>query len=223
MTDPHRQAAIAYVDALVRETGLDLTNLARKAGVSSTTLTRFRNDPHYRNSLSGRTLKKLSDVTTIPLPASLGGAGAERSGFGAATGDASRSTGAIPRDLPVLGRPRGAQDSYCFVEDEARSYIERPWFLFGQPDAYAVYINESSMEPVLRQGHLVYVAPAIPPSSGDDVVVQLSDGNGLIKRLRQRTSKRLILEQFNPKKQTEVDIERVRSIDLVVATLRNRI
>ena len=47
MIDPHRDAAIAYVDMLVRETGLDLTNLARRAGVSSTTLTRFHNDPRY--------------------------------------------------------------------------------------------------------------------------------------------------------------------------------
>jgi transcriptional regulator with XRE-family HTH domain len=73
MRDAHREATVAYVDHLVKTTGLDLTNLARRSGVSSTTLTRFRNDPLYTNSLSARTLKKLSDATGVPLPPELGG------------------------------------------------------------------------------------------------------------------------------------------------------
>src|SRR5215813_14147661 len=97
MMDPHRDAAIAYVDMLVRETGLDLTNLARRAGVSSTTLTRFHNDPHYTNSLSARTLKKLSDVTGIPLPASLGGALGGNAGANPLLSAGMLNTHAVPQ------------------------------------------------------------------------------------------------------------------------------
>src|SRR5690349_8457032 len=113
MTDLHRDAAIAYVDALMRETGLDLTNLARRAGVSSTTLTRFHNDPRYNNSLSARTLKKLRDVTGVPMPPSLGGAP-----NGAAAPAGALNTQAVPqpgpRDLPVVGHARGGQEGYFF-------------------------------------------------------------------------------------------------------------
>src|SRR5690348_9495009 len=135
MADLHRDAAIAYVDALVRETGLDLTNLARRAGVSSTTLTRFHNDPRYTNSLSARTLKKLSDVTGVPLPPNLGGAAAS-----GPLANGSLSAQAVPqpgpRDLPVVGHARGGQEGYFFDNGLVESYVERPWFLLGQSNAY---------------------------------------------------------------------------------------
>jgi phage repressor protein C with HTH and peptisase S24 domain len=220
MADLHRDAAIAYVDALVRETGLDLTNLARRAGVSSTTLTRFHNDPGYTNSLSARTLKKLSDATGIPLPASLGGAYGAFAAAGAVNGVAIPQAG--PRDLPVVGHARGGQEGYFFDNGLIQSYAERPWFLLGQPSAYAVYVNDGSMEPALRHGQLVYVSPAVPPTPGDDVVVQLTDGQGLIKRLQRRTAKHLVLEQFNPEKRLEIPVGTVRSVHLVVAVLKVR-
>ena len=219
MADLHRDAAIAYVDALVRETGLDLTNLARRAGVSSTTLTRFHNDPGYTNSLSARTLKKLSDATGIPLPASLGGAAATALSAGVNGFEIPRSG---PRDLPVVGHARGGQEGYFFDNGLIQSYAERPWFLLGQSGAYAVYVNDGSMEPALRHGQLVYVSPAVPPTPGDDVVVQLTDGQGLIKRLLRRTAKHLVLEQFNPEKRLEIPVGTVRSVHLVVAVLKVR-
>ena len=226
MTDQHRAAAIAYVDALLRETGLDLTNLARRAGVSSTTLTRFHNNASYRNSLSGRTLKKLSDVTGIPLPPDLGGTAAAvwpklTSGLADVLGQAS--TQPAPRDLPILGRARNPREPYFFDDTDGQTYVERPWFLFGKPDAYAVHINDDTMEPTFRHGHLVYVSPAVPASSGDDVVVQFTDGRGVIKRLRRRTAKHLVLEQFSPAKRLDVEINGVRSVHLIVAVLKTRI
>jgi phage repressor protein C with HTH and peptisase S24 domain len=221
MADLHRDAAIAYVDALVRETGLDLTNLARRAGVSSTTLTRFHNDPRYTNSLSARTLKKLSDVTGIPLPASFGG-----SGGSAPVPAGVLNTHAVPqpgpRDLPVVGNVRGGQEGYFFDNGLVQSYVERPWFLLGQSNAYAVYVNDGSMDPVLRHGQLIYVSPTVPPTPGDDVVVQLDDGQGLIKRLLRRTARHLVLEQFNPAKRLEIPMGSVRAVHLVVAVLKVR-
>ena len=167
MADLHRDAAIAYVAALVRETGLDLTNLARRAGISSTTLTRFHNDPGYTNSLSARTLKKLSDASGVPLPASLGGAPGAMTApraQNALNGLAIPQSG--PRDLPVVGHVRGGQEGYFFDNGLIQSYAERPWFLLGQSGAYAVYVNDGSMEPVMRHGQLVYVSPAVPPTAG---------------------------------------------------------
>jgi phage repressor protein C with HTH and peptisase S24 domain len=226
MIDPHRDAAIAYVDMLVRETGLDLTNLARRAGVSSTTLTRFHNDPRYTNSLSARTLKKLSDVTGIPLPASLGGASGGSPSTNSFPLSGTLNTHAVPqpgpRDLPVVGHARGGQEGYFFDNGIVESYVERPWFLLGQSSAYAVYVNDGSMEPVMRHGQLVYVSPTVPPTPGDDVVVQLSDGQGLIKRLFRRTARHLVLEQYNPAKRLEIPMGQVRSAHLVVAVLKVR-
>lgn len=226
MTDLHRDAALAYVAALLRETGLDLTNLARRAGVSSTTLTRFHNDPNYTNSLSARTLKKLSDATGVPLPPDLGGAPSGAMGHAAAQASGSLAAAAIPpagpRDLPVVGHARGGKEGYFFDNGIVESFVERPWFLLGQSNAYAVYVNDSSMDPVLRHGQLAYVSPTVPPTPGDDVIVQLTDGQGLIKRLVRRTARHLFLEQFNPAKRLDIPIDAVRSVHLVVAVLKVR-
>jgi phage repressor protein C with HTH and peptisase S24 domain len=78
------------------------------------------------------------------------------------------------------------------------------------------------MEPALRHGQLVYVSPAVPPTPGDDVVIQLSDGQGLIKRLQRRTARYLIVEQFNPEKRIEIPVGTVRAVHLVVAVLKVR-
>jgi hypothetical protein len=225
MPDAHRDAAIAYIDMLVRETGLDLTNLARRAEIASTTLTRFRNDPGYRNSLSGRTLKKLSDATGVPLPADLGGGVPTSFGTDGASTAVSRppSTSPVPRDLPVLGCANTPHQAYSFRNEQVQSYVERPWFLFGHADAYAVRVNDTSMEPALSPGQLVYVAPAIPASAGDDVVVQFPDGTGAIKRLHRRTSKSFALEQLSPKRIRNVEPEEVRAIHLIAAVVKLRI
>jgi phage repressor protein C with HTH and peptisase S24 domain len=66
------------------------------------------------------------------------------------------------------------------------------------------------------------VSPAVPPTPGDDVVVQLTDGQGLIKRLQRRTARHLVLEQFNPEKRLEIPVGSVRSVHLVVAVLKVR-
>lgn len=227
MPDLHRDAALAYVNTLLSETGLDLTNLARRAGVSSTTLTRFHNNPRYTNSLSARTLKKLSDATGIPLPAALGGAVALSSQILSPASAGAAPAGLMipppgPRDLPVLGHARGGEEGYFFDNGLVQSYVERPWFLLGQGGAYAVYVNDSSMEPALKHGQMAYVSPAVPPTPGDDVVVQLTDGQGLVKRLVRRTARHLVLEQFNPAKRLEIPVGSVRSVHLVVALLKVR-
>jgi transcriptional regulator with XRE-family HTH domain len=218
MKDAHRDAAIAYVDHLIRETGLDLTNLARRAGISSTTLTRFHNDPAYRNSLSGRTLKKLSDVTGVPLPTDLGGGTASPRTF-----IASHSTRSVLRDLPVLGTSRVPTEMYWFDVDAEPSRIERPCFLYGQFDAYAVYVNDRTMEPVFRPGEIVYVSPSVPASPGDDVAIQLTTGSGLIKRLERRTGRQIVLKQFSPKRLSAIDIASVRAMHPIVGALRTKI
>jgi phage repressor protein C with HTH and peptisase S24 domain len=55
---------------------------------------------------------------------------------------------------------------------------------------------------------------------GDDVVVQLGDGQALVKTLVRRTETHLVLRQYNPAKDFKVDRATVKSIHLIVGTLR---
>lgn len=70
---------------------------------------------------------------------------------------------------------------------------------------------------------MVYVNPDKPPAVGDDVVIELhpiddasGPGSGYIKRLKKRTSTRLIVEQFNPPQDIEFDLADVKSCHRIV-------
>lgn len=89
--------------------------------------------------------------------------------------------------------------------DHVVRMIERPAALWNAPEAYAIYCHGDSMEPRFYQGEIGVADPRRPPSPGDDVVVQLTDGNGgsdvvtvLVKQLVRATSAYIELRQFNP-------------------------
>ncbi len=122
-----------------------------------------------------------------------------------------------PRDVPVLGSALGGEMKTETGEEIEQTALEtldivdmvrRPPTQFNNQRLYALYVVGTSMEPRHDAGDLIYVDPRRPPAIGDDVVVQLRDGNGhdgservvcaLIKRLLKRTALGVELEQFNP-------------------------
>jgi transcriptional regulator with XRE-family HTH domain len=64
MTD-FSTAALAYVRHVLRETNMSATALAKRAGISQTTLTRALNDRRHKFSLSVRTLEKVYRASGI--------------------------------------------------------------------------------------------------------------------------------------------------------------
>ena len=124
------------------------------------------------------------------------------------------------RNLPILGYAKGGEDAFFIDNGEIAGYTMRPHVLDGVSDAYAVEFWDTSMEPALKHGHLGWVHPRKPVKPGDDVVVQLADGQALVKSLVRRTETHLVLRQYNPAKDFKVDRADVKSIHLIVGTLR---
>ncbi len=131
----------------------------------------------------------------------------------------------VGHDLPVVGQVKAGAEGEGFFLDNGmvQQYVERPWFFAGSPDAFAVYVHDDSMEPALKHGHLLYVDPARATTPGDEVVVELNDGQAFVKRLVRRTQTVVILRQFNPEKEISISASEVKRISLVVADLRVRI
>jgi hypothetical protein len=67
------ESTLAWIKAVLDHTGLDPSNLARKAGLNTTTLTRFIYQADRNTRLMPRTLRRISEATGIALPAELGG------------------------------------------------------------------------------------------------------------------------------------------------------
>lgn len=88
--------------------------------------------------------------------------------------------------------------------DHVIRLVERPAALWNAKEAYAIYFHGSSMEPRFYQGEVGIVDPRRPPSPGDFVVVQLTNGASdtivtvLVKQLVRVGGGFVELRQLNP-------------------------
>jgi len=138
--------------------------------------------------------------------------------YGAAGFSESLAKGPGRYDLPVLGAAKGGSDSLFFDNGTVHERIRRPPNLEGVDNAFAVYMIGDSMEPRYFAGEFLFVNPNRPPSRNCFVVVELTDGQGMVKQFTRRTSRALHLRQFNPHKDLTIDNRLVKSVYRIVGT-----
>lgn len=119
-----------------------------------------------------------------------------------------------PKDVKVLGFVKAGRIGWYHDNGSTLEMIDRPPMLIGVPDAYAVYIDDRSMFPALKPGHLVWVHPYRPPRPEDLVIVQVSHEEAYVKEFIKRTDKHIICKQYNP--EGEVRYPVTAKIHLVV-------
>lgn len=124
------------------------------------------------------------------------------------------------RDLPIRGRAKGGEDAHYIEETGPVVKTFRPHLLEGVHDAYAVEVWDESMHPVLRHGWMLWVHPGKPVRLGDAVVIQLNDGQALVKELVKRTEKEWIFHQYKPEKDIKIARDLVKAVHLVVGNSR---
>ncbi len=124
----------------------------------------------------------------------------------AGTVDATKGDGPTAvADLPVFG---AMESDSRFIIDEAapQAYVQRMPHLFNVKTAFAVYMPDTSMEPRVPTGSLVYINPILPARPGDLAVIRWNNGaakivmltmdkkNGLVG-IQENTDEEIILEQ----------------------------
>jgi SOS-response transcriptional repressor LexA len=138
-------------------------------------------------------------------------------------------------NLPVFGTAMGAPreiegeaiEQTTLNKGEIVEYMKRPVILNGKADAYALYVQGSSMHPVLPDGEMVAVTPTRSLGAGDNVVVYLrptnpEDDDGmtaravLVKELVRRTASHVILRQYQPAMDFRVEMTEIIRIDRVL-------
>jgi len=130
--------------------------------------------------------------------------------------------------IPVYGHAVGGKDGEFVLNGNEVSEVLAPASLSNIPDAYAVYVVGTSMEPRYFAGETVYVNPRMPISQGAFVVAQIATGvetdtpHAFVKRFVSQDAKRLRLEQFHPKKQLEFPASKVVSVHRIIMSGENR-
>jgi hypothetical protein len=125
--------------------------------------------------------------------------------------------------IRVLGMAECGSGGWSLWNGEVIDVIDRPGSLSGVPDAYAVYIVGTSMEPRYHPGEMVHIHPGKPLAVGDYVLVQRRGKKGeppaaVVKRLAKRTGTKIVMEQFNPPGFFEVKNADIVSIHRVVGS-----
>jgi SOS-response transcriptional repressor LexA len=93
---------------------------------------------------------------------------------------------------------------------------DRPAALAADTEAYAVTMVGESMWPRFRAGRRLLVSPASAAAVGDDVLVQLTGGEVLIKELVRRAASSVELRQFNPDVTFAVQAPKIAAIHKIV-------
>lgn len=124
----------------------------------------------------------------------------------------------MPRDVPIYSGAIAGEDGLFEFNGQIVDRARRPPRLTGVKDAYALYVIGTSMFPWRDQGDLVFVHPHMPVKVNDYVVVQLKQQEpggpiaAYIKRLKRRTAKEVLLEQYNPAETLSIPTSKIGTI-----------
>lgn len=124
----------------------------------------------------------------------------------------------------ALGGAEGEGDFQ--LNGNALDYIPRPAGLLKSPNAFAVILRNTSMEPVYKHGWPVFIDPeGRKPVEGEDVLIELygddpddrENGPAFIKTLVARRGGQHILRQYNPPpEELRFDSARVKNLYRVI-------
>jgi len=116
----------------------------------------------------------------------------------------------IFRSLPMKGWFNKETQVAVPANEHGVGFTDRPPWLVGADDAYAINMWNSFMEPALRKQHALWVAPGFEFIPGHDVVITLperlvkpdTDSNRpmvMIKNLLEITPNKITVMHYNPK------------------------
>ena len=125
------------------------------------------------------------------------------------------------RQMPLYGAVQGGIGHDITDLSDAIDMIDTPSWLASVPDAYAVFVTGTSMQPRFNPREICYVHPGRPYREGDYVVVQLS-ANGsrhaIVKQFVELTDTHVVLRQHNPNRRLKYECDQVVAIHVVVGT-----
>ena len=124
-----------------------------------------------------------------------------------------------PDQVPVYGYAAGTTDDALNLHNGAEiGRVARHPKQASIKKAFAVYVVGESMIPRFRPGQTLYILPGRWPAAGEDVVVELENGDGYVKEYRRRTQKEIICWQYNPDGEWRRPLNQVRAVHSVAGT-----
>jgi phage repressor protein C with HTH and peptisase S24 domain len=209
----------------VAELGLSLSELSLSVGKNHAYFQQFikRGVPRQ---LPEEVRSRVAEILKVPEPL-LKGTPKSSSFLMAKPNADHRGAVKIATWVPVYGQAVGGKDDEFVLSGNQVSEVLAPAGLSSVPDAYAVYVVGDSMEPRYFAGETVFVNPRLPIGREAFVVAQISGSDegkprAYVKRFVSQDSRRLRLEQYNPKKVIEFPTSKVISLHRIIMSGENK-
>lgn len=177
--DVEQKKAADFIRAAMEQTGLDASNLARRAKIAPSTLTRILNGS-VKNTLSARTIAKVADYAGMPSPLS---------------GNVDPSS----QRVPLYGYVGAGDKIYPVENDGPIDHIIAPFVV--DENLSALIIRGDSMFPAYWEGDVVFFGAdrRMKPSKClmSECIVYLKSGEVYIKQIHPGTDGLYILISYN--------------------------
>ena len=197
------------------ETGWSKVDLARHSGVSKDNVYKYLRGEveHPRGDIQDR----LADTLGVGRPWLKENVGDKHPEPAELLPAVSTEFG--PDEVPVYGYAAGTTDDALNLHNGAEiGRVVRHPKQAGINKAFAVYVVGESMAPRFKPGQTLYILPGRWPAAGEDVVVELDNGDGYVKEYRRRTQKEIICWQYNPAREWRRPLSQIRAVHSVAGT-----
>lgn len=169
-----RHAQRQWLEATVRARGESASQIAKAAGVSDTTVTRFLNNTAYKGVLNPLTVQRISDYTGI-------------------AGPGVQDEGHPLRSFREEAVPYVA-------EADAGSAAAVAALLAGRPHAYAMVMQSTALELAgVRLGDIMIIDPSVSATDGDVVCALIEEGKGATMVYRIFQMPNIVGASFDPR------------------------
>lgn len=121
-----------------------------------------------------------------------------------------------PKTIQILGFAKGGRQGNYPDNGNVIGMAPCPPQLQDVAGAYAVIVQDTSMEPRYHHNEIVYINPHKVVRPGDYVIIELRDGDAVVKRLVRRTAALVTCKQYNPAKLIEYDAGKVKNVHRIV-------
>lgn len=242
----HQEQTRKLVGAMMKLTGMSATGLARAAGLTPSTVNRFMHQA-VRHTLSQRTMLALMTKTFMSIkgkaPQALDAAALadlapaiavyERGilevapdvmgtlADAKAAGQPKPTSSSHGADLPVVTAMTRGVNVQAGDFTQAPLKTQRPPFLSGDANAFAILMPDESMMPRFDAGDMLYVSPARPlDGSKIDVVLERTDGGFAVRSLTSATDDSVRVVTLSPREKETHDRAKLRGVYKIVGVQR---
>lgn len=222
MAGKHQDPVRDRLNALVIERETSLRAVSQKIGRSPGYLNDFINKGSPANLDMADAIAVAKVLGVKPTELGVQGFAVDNNQSSVASGTKQsltfdyRERPAQVKDLPIRGHTRAGRVGLFIDNGNHWGFAMRPESLRGVPDAYAVRVVDESMLERFKPGYVLQVDPHRRPMPGDNVVVQLHDGQAFIKELVRRTERAIVCRQLNPDESVEYKPSHVLAVHMVV-------